>query len=83
MVLVRKRSGKEPVVALADFTTRPGKRNPDKPVRVPGRIWYWLVQQANPAADPDAIPPFDSLRSTAIATADAYLAAISRRRQPA
>ena len=76
MVIVRKRSGKEPVVALAEYTVQRGKK-------LPGKIWYWLVKQANPGADPNAIPPPDSLRSTAIAAADSYLAAIARRRQTA
>jgi hypothetical protein len=74
MVIVRKRAGKEPAVALAEFSTQKGKN-------VPGRIWYWLVKSANPGADPNAIPPPDSLRSTAIAAADSYLSAIARRRQ--
>jgi hypothetical protein len=77
--IFRRRAGKPPVLALAEYTERPSKRDPNKTVRVPGRIWYWLVQQANPGRDPDAIPTFASLRSTATDAADAYLAAVSRR----
>jgi hypothetical protein len=77
--IVRRRIGKPPAVALAEFSERPSKRDPNKTVKVPGRIWYWLVQQANPGADPAAIPPFSDLRATAIAAADAYLRAITNR----
>jgi hypothetical protein len=81
--IVRRRIGKPPAVALAEFSERPSKRDPNKTVKVPGRIWYWLVQQANPGADPAAIPPFSDLRATAIAAADAYLSAVRARMQVA
>lgn len=76
-VVVRKRSGRDAVVALAEYTERPDKRDPAKTVKVPGRIWYWLVKQANPAADPNAMPPMGELNATASSTVSAYLAAIT------
>ena len=77
--IVRRRVGKPPAVALAEYTERPSKRDPNKTVRVPGRIWYWLVQQANPGRDPNATPPMSELRAAAMQAADAYLAAVARR----
>jgi hypothetical protein len=79
--IVRKRTGKPPSVGLAEYTERPGKDDPSRKVKVPGRVWYWLVEQANPlpGGDPDAIPPISELRADATAAADAYLAAIRKR----
>lgn len=76
-VVVRKRSGRDAVVALAEYTERPDKRDPAQRVKVPGRIWYWLVKQANPAADPNAMPPMGELNATATQMVDRYLAAIT------
>lgn len=81
--IVRRRVGKPPAVALAEYTERPDKRHPDRLVKVPGRIWYWLVQQTNPAADPEAIPPISQLQSAATDAAAAYLAAIKIRTRTA
>jgi hypothetical protein len=78
MVIVRKRQGKT-TVALAEFSTRPNKRDPNRQIRVPGRIWYWLVQQANPGPDPTAVPPIAELNAAATQTADAYLASLRAR----
>jgi hypothetical protein len=82
-IIFRKRAGKPPAVALAEYTERPDKNDPTRKVKVPGRIWYWLVQQANPipGGDPDAIPPMKDLRAAAMQAADAYLAAVTQRLQ--
>jgi hypothetical protein len=77
--IVRKRTGKPPTVGLAEYTERPSKRDPNKTVKEPGRVWYWLVQQADPAADPNAVPPRAELVALAVSTADAYLNAVALR----
>ena len=77
--VVRRRAGRISV-ALAEYTERQNKRNPDRSVKVPGRVWYWLVKQANPAADPNAMPPASQLDQAATAAVDQYLAAILRAR---
>ena len=82
-IIARKRSGKPSMVALAEYAERPGKNG--KTIKVPGRIWYWLVQQANPlpGGDPNAIPPVPELRAIARSTVEAYLATITRRTRTA
>jgi hypothetical protein len=74
MLIVRKR-GK--VLGLAEYTERPSKDEPGKTVKVPGRIWYWLVKQSNPAADPNAMPPMGILNTTATDAVSRYLAAVT------
>jgi hypothetical protein len=74
MLIVRKR-GK--ALGLAEYTERPSKDEPGKTVKVPGRVWYWLVKSANPPADPNAMPPLGILSATATQMVDRYLAAIT------
>ena len=75
MVLVRRKDGKLQGVGLAEFTTRPSKRDPAKTVRVPGTVWYWLVASTNPPADPNAAPSAQRIQDVAQTTAHAYLQA--------
>jgi hypothetical protein len=65
------------VVGLAEYTERPSKVKPGKTVKVPGRVWYWLVEQSNPAADPNAMPPLGILNTAATDTVSRYLAAVA------
>ena len=72
-VMVRRKDGRMQGVALAEYTERPSKRDPDKTVKVLGSVWYWLVESANPPADPDAMPPTEALQSSATEAAAGYL----------
>jgi hypothetical protein len=75
MVVVRRRNGKPQGVGLAEFTTRESKTDPTKKVRIPGAIWYWLVDSVNPKADPNAVPDIAKVENMAQNTAYSYLQA--------